>query len=76
MEIEEAQKRYGDAIAQIMNKYAAVIESPRKMTVEDGINILLKNADLDPRVEPVMEHIIEGIQKQAKKEPKTIKVGR
>lgn len=45
MEIKEAQQRYGDAIAQIMNKYAAVIGSSRKTATEDGIKILTKNIE-------------------------------
>ena len=49
MEIKEAQRRYGDAIAQIMNKYAAVVGSPRKTTTEDGIKILIKNIEIQPQ---------------------------
>lgn len=49
MEIKEAQQRYGDAIAQIMNKYAVVIGSPKKMTMEGGIKILTKNTEIQPQ---------------------------
>jgi hypothetical protein len=42
MDIKEAQKRYGNAIAQILDKYAAIIKSPAKATPEDGIAVLKK----------------------------------
>lgn len=43
MEIKEAQQRYGDAIMQIVNKYAAVIGSSKTITKEEAINILIEN---------------------------------
>ena len=43
MNIKEAQQRYGDAMMQIMNKYAAVIGSSKRTTKEEAINILIKN---------------------------------
>jgi hypothetical protein len=42
MDIKEAQKRYGNAIAQILDKYAAIVKSPAKATPEDGITVLKK----------------------------------
>lgn len=49
MEIKEAQQRYGDAIMQIINKYAAIVGSPKKMTMEGGIKILTKNTEIQPQ---------------------------
>jgi hypothetical protein len=42
MDIKEAQRRYGDAIAQILNKYAVIAKSPATATPEDGIAVLKK----------------------------------
>jgi hypothetical protein len=42
MDIKEAQQRYGNAIAQILDKYAAIVKSPAKATPEDGIAVLKK----------------------------------
>ena len=42
MEIKEAKQRYGNAIAQTLNKYAAIVKSPAKATIEDGISVLTK----------------------------------
>lgn len=47
MDENEAKRRYGDAIAQTLNKYAAVVKSPVKpATVDDGISILKKWAGI------------------------------
>lgn len=41
MDRDEAQRRYGDAIAQTLNKYATAVKAPVKpATVDDGIGIL------------------------------------
>lgn len=42
MDIKEARQRYGNAIAQILNKYAAIVRSPAMATPEDGVAILTK----------------------------------
>mgnify|MGYP001065410816 CR=1 FL=1 len=42
MDKMEAQQRYGNAIAQTLNKYAAIVKSPAKATIEDGIAVLTK----------------------------------
>jgi hypothetical protein len=50
MDIKEAQQRYGNAIAQTLNKYTAVVKAPVKAaTVDDGISLLNKWAEPDSR---------------------------
>ena len=72
----EAQQRYGDAIAQILTKYAGVIESPKKFTKDDGVKILnqqIKPKMVKPGVKPAFE--ISSIRSTKFRFPSAHKVG-
>ena len=42
MDQETAKRRYGEAIAEILNRYSVILGLPEEAKTEDGIAILIR----------------------------------